>query len=58
MEYDMNINMNINWFAVTIIIFWVFSFFGSIFTKNADPFVIAMITSIIFGIGYFFTHVD
>lgn len=44
--------MKITWFVVTIISFWIFAFFGSIFIKNADPFVVAMITSIIFGIGY------
>ena len=44
--------MNINWFAVTIISFWTFACLTSIITKDTEPFGAAMITSIIFGIGY------
>ena len=49
MEYD----MNINWFAVTIISFWTFACLASIITKDTEPFGAALVASCIFGIGYF-----
>ena len=41
-----------NWFAVTIISIWFSSAIGTIFSKDPDCLAIALIITLIMGIGY------
>lgn len=37
-------------------VFWICATIGSIFTKNADPFVLATYATFLIGLGYGMTH--
>lgn len=45
-------NKNIDWFAITIIAIWLISAVACFATRNADPLIVAFITTIVSGFGY------
>ncbi len=45
--------IRVNWLGIVLISYWVSATVGTYFTKNSEPYVCALIATVLTGFGYF-----